>query len=58
MRLVNEQRVSPRRIAANQRKALKSTGPRTVEGKRRSSRNAVRRRLCPKSFREAMRSPN
>jgi hypothetical protein len=58
MRLVNEQQVSPCRIAAKQRNALKSIGPRTAEGKRRSSWSAMRRRLCPKAFREAMRSLN
>jgi hypothetical protein len=35
------QPVSPRRIEANRRNALKSTGPRTPEGKARSSRNAT-----------------
>lgn len=58
MSLMNGQQVSPRRIAANRRNALESTGPRTAEGKRRSSGNVARRRLCPKSFREAKRSPN
>jgi hypothetical protein len=33
---------SPARIEANRKNALKSTGPRTVEGKRRSSLNAVK----------------
>src|SRR4051812_13714768 len=33
--------VSPARLAANRRNAKKSTGPKTVEGKRRCSRNAV-----------------
>jgi hypothetical protein len=32
---------SPAQIAANQQNAKKSTGPRTVEGKRRSSLNAL-----------------
>ena len=33
--------VSPRRLAANRANARKSTGPRSVEGKRRSSMNAL-----------------
>jgi hypothetical protein len=52
------QQVSSRRIAANRRNALKSTGPRTAEGKQRSSLNASGRGLCAESFREAMRSLN
>ncbi len=37
--------ISPRKLAANQRNAQRSTGPRTVEGKRRSSMNALRHGL-------------
>jgi len=37
---------SPLRIAANRRNALKSTGPRTLAGKRRVALNARRRDLC------------
>src|SRR3954462_14574520 len=37
---------SPRRLAANRRNALKSTGPRTSAGKKRSSRNALKHGLC------------
>jgi hypothetical protein len=55
MSLIDGQQVSPRRIAANRRNALKSTGPRTAEGKRRSRLNASRRPLCAESFRQAMR---
>ena len=35
--------VTPARLAANRRSALRSTGPRTREGKSRSSLNALRR---------------
>lgn len=34
--------MSIKKLEANRRNALKSTGPRTVEGKRRSSRNALK----------------
>jgi hypothetical protein len=39
-------RTSPRRIAANRRNARRSTGPKTREGKLRSSRNALKHGLC------------
>ena len=35
-----------RQIEANRRNALRSTGPRTEEGKRQTRRNAVRHGLC------------
>ncbi len=37
---------TPRQIAANRRNALKSTGPRTAEGKLRSSQNGLKHGLC------------
>src|SRR5215471_2159019 len=33
---------SPRKVAANRNNAMKSTGPRTAEGKQRSCQNALR----------------
>ena len=38
--------VSPARLAANRLNAQKSTGPRTAEGKGRSSQNALKHGLC------------
>src|SRR5437660_10219908 len=38
--------LSAKRLAANRRNALRSTGPRTTEGKRRSSTNALKHGLC------------
>jgi hypothetical protein len=58
MSLMDVEQVSARRIAANRRNAQKSTGPRTPEGKRRSSQNGLRRGLGAESFREAMRCLN
>jgi hypothetical protein len=43
--------VSERRLAANRANALKSTGPRTPEGKRKSSQNACQHRLYARKFR-------
>ncbi len=37
---------SSARIEANRRNSRKSTGPRTIEGKRRASRNAMKHGLC------------
>ena len=42
--------VSPERIAANRANAQQSTGPRTPEGKARSSRNALKRGLFSKQL--------
>ena len=41
---------SARQIAANRQNALKSTGPRTPEGKRRVSRNALRHGLLARDL--------
>jgi hypothetical protein len=38
--------VSARQVAANQRNALLSTGPRTAEGKENSRKNALKHGLC------------
>jgi hypothetical protein len=45
--------ISERRLAANRANALKSTGPRTEAGKRRSSQNACQHRLYARKFRMA-----
>src|SRR5256885_17125328 len=39
-----------RQIEANRRNAIRSTGPNTDEGKRRSRRNAVRHGLCAETI--------
>ncbi len=39
--------LEPWKIAARRRNALKSTGPRTAVGKRRSALNSLKWRLCP-----------
>ena len=41
--------LTPKRLAANRANAKKSTGPRTHEGKARSSRNAVKHGMCSSS---------
>jgi len=45
---MNAKPVSERRLAANRANALKSTGPRTAEGKRTSSQNACKHHLYAK----------
>ena len=49
-------RVSPRRLAANRRNALKSTGPRTKGGKYRSALNARKRGWCPEALERELRA--
>jgi len=41
---------SPRKIAANRRNAQRSTGPKTPEGKAKSSRNAIKHGIFVKRF--------
>src|SRR5258705_9504143 len=45
---------SPRQIEANRRNALKSTGPKTENGKRRSRRNAFRHGLTAETVIEVL----
>jgi len=47
--------VSPRH-SANRRNARRSTGPKTIAGKRRSSLNRLRRNLCPADLERDMRA--
>ncbi len=54
MALVKPRTLSVRRSAANLRNALKSTGPRTPAGRRRSSLNALKHGLYTRSQLEAM----
>lgn len=55
-RLVKSPRLTARKIAANRLNARRSTGPRTAQGKLRSSLNALRHGLCARPLREAMRA--
>src|SRR5712671_5226308 len=43
-----------RQIEANRRNAIRSTGPRTEEGKRQTRRNAVRHGLCAETVIESI----
>lgn len=53
-KLVKKARMTDRKRAANRANAAKSTGPRTEQGKRRSSLNSLKHGLHARSFREAM----
>ncbi len=48
--------LSPAKLAANRRNALKSTGPRTGAGKRRAMLNAITRDLCPEELDRQLRA--
>jgi len=48
---------SLKQIEANRRNALKSTGPRSEEGKQRSSRNALRHGLTAETVLEPLEDP-
>jgi hypothetical protein len=48
--------LSPAKLAANRRNALKSTGPRTAAGKRRAMLNAITRGLCPAEVERQLRA--
>jgi hypothetical protein len=42
--------ISANRLAANRRNAVRSTGPRTAAGKKRSARNALKHGLCAREW--------
>jgi hypothetical protein len=56
MPLVKSPTLTPARLAANRLNALKSTGPRTAAGKRRSALNALSRDLCPQELDRQLRA--
>src|SRR6266567_305932 len=49
---------SPRQIEANRHNALKSTGPKTENGKQRSRRNALRHGFTAETIIEPLESPD
>jgi hypothetical protein len=54
MAVTRKRNLTPRQRAANRGNALRSTGPRTRQGKRHSRMNALRHGLCTKAFRDVM----
>ncbi len=56
MPLLESPTLTPARLAANRRNALKSTGPRTAAGKRRAALNALSRNLCPQELERQLRA--
>ncbi len=56
MPLLKSPTLTPARLAANRRNALKSTGPKTAAGKRRVALNALSRDLCPQELERQLRA--
>jgi hypothetical protein len=56
MSLLKSTTLTPARLAANRRNALKSTGPKTAAGKRRVALNPLSRDLCPQELERQLRA--